>query len=320
MQRVCRVDEGSVKSAGGGPWPPARGSRCAFSVWGSTKAALVHPSTGTYLGAETMPLRLPIATLLITTTLGGCAAFEPAPEDLDAVLHYAWMHYDAGLDEELAQALENAYAAIDGDPHAEPIEGTISDLTPEALEVVGMPGDLDPGVPAGMLLVDTLPCTMDQIAAVLTVDDLAAAYPDEYALLERGYTSDAAAFRGGTDPVGEWATEYHDELLGKAYQRSHLGGGRWVPGVFEHDAIVQRSWLPDPALWPDSTTYYWDQDYQLDLYIDGGDGHLTHLLALWRSVGSESLSSDAEFMQTMILRSKKGWDERTAELCTDGTL
>jgi len=257
---------------------------------------------------------------VLIATLGGCAEFEPAPEDLDAVLHYAWMHYDAGLDEELDQALENAYAAIEGDPDAEPIEGTISDLTREALDTVGMPGDIDPETPAGMLLVDTLPCTMDQIAAVLTADDLGALYPDEYAVLSRSYTRDAAAFRTGAEPVSEWTTEFQDELLGKAYIRTHQGGGRWVPGVFDRDAIVQRSWLPEPAEWPDSSTYHWDQDYQLDLYIDAGDGHLTHLLALWRSVGSESLSSDAEFMQTMILRSKKGWDERTAELCTDGTL
>ncbi len=265
---------------------------------------------------------LAAAALLGSTT--GCAPLDPAPEDLDGLVHYVWGHYADGADGELAGAAVNAHAAVDGDGLTEPLDGTITDLDRAALDAVGMPASADPAAPVGLYRVGLLPCTLDQVERSVVSDELAALYPDLIDACERSYLSDREAYLSREAATLDWESQVEDSLAGTGYTKRVLGGVRRVPAVDDElspwgPVLVTRAWLPEPAVF-EGDDYYWDQDYQVDLYIEQSPGQVLHLLALWRSVGMGAITSENEFMQTMILKARADWDERTAELCEGGEI
>jgi len=250
-----------------------------------------------------------------------CAPLEPAPEDLDGIFHYLWGRFDSGLDEELADASVNAHAAVDGDALTDPVDGTVSSLDREALDAVGMPQDRDPASPVGLFRVGLLPCTLDQVERAVISDQQADLYEDLVDACERSYLEGEDAYLSREVATLSWESLVEDSLAGTGYSKRVMGGIRRVPDLGEDTpwgpALVQRAWLPEPAVF-EGDDYYWDQDYQVDLYLERGPGEVLHLLALWRSVGMGAITSENEFMQTMILKARADWDERTGELCEGG--
>jgi hypothetical protein len=265
---------------------------------------------------------LVVTALLLA--LCGCAPLDPAPEDLDGLFHYIWSHLDEGADEELAGAAVNAHAAVDGGTLAEPLDGTVTDLDRAALETVGMPASADPAAAVGLYRVGWLPCSLDQVERAAISDELVELYPDLIDDSERTYLSDLAAYQSREAATLDWESRIEDSLAGTAYSKRVLGGIRRIPVLDDvaspwGPVLVTRAWLPEPAVF-DGDDYYWDQDYQVDLYLERAPGEVLHLLALWRSVGMGTITSDNEFMQTMILKARADWDERTAELCEAGEI
>ena len=111
--------------------------------------------------------------------------------------------------------------------------------------------------------------------------------------------------------------------MAEHYVMESHGGVRRVPELDAERSphgplLVQRAWLPQPAVWEGDTDYYWDQDYQLDVYWEPTAGETIHVVGLWRSVGMGATTSDHELMQTMILAARRSFDERTEELCAGG--
>ena len=264
-----------------------------------------------------------LAVLVAGPAALGCAPLEPAPEDLDGIFHYLWDRFDEGVDEELAQASVNAHGAVDGDQLAEPIDGTVTALDRDALDAVGMPHDRDPGVPVGLFRVGLLPCTLDQVERATISDDQATLYADLVDACERSYLGDPDAYLSRETATLDWEGQIEDSLAGTGYSKRVMGGVRRVPDLGEDTpwgaVLVQRAWLPEPAVF-EGDDYYWDQDYQVDLYLERRPGEVVHFLSLWRSVGMGTITSENEFMQTMILRARADWDERTAELCELGEI
>ncbi len=260
------------------------------------------------------------AALLALLAGSGCQELDPAPDDLDGLFHYLWTHFDAGLDEELAEAGVHLHAAIDGDALDEPVEGTISDLTREDLDAVAMPADTDAGRPVGLYLLSPLACALADVEAIVTDADQAGLYPDDYDAFARSFEGDPGAFLARDEDRLAWVDEIHDGLMAEHYVMASHGGVRRVPeldaGRSPHGPLlVQRAWLPEPAAWEGDSDYYWDQDYQLDVYWEPAAGTTLHVVGLWRSVGMGATTSDHELMQTMILAAQRSFDERTAELC-----
>ena len=251
----------------------------------------------------------------------GCAPLDPAPEDLDGLFHYLWDHYDEGADEELSDAAVNAHAVVDGDALSDPLDGTVTALDRDALEAVGMPDHSDPSIPVGLFRVGALPCTLDQVERATISDELVELYPDLIDACDRSYLTDVDAYLAGDESTLAWESLVEDSLAGTAYSKRMLGGVRRVPGAGDTTprgpVLIQRAWLPEPAVF-EGDDYYWDQDYQVDLYLERAPGEVLHFMALWRSVGMGTITSENEFMQTMILKARADWDERTAELCEAG--
>jgi hypothetical protein len=254
----------------------------------------------------------------------GCAPLDPAPEDLDGLFHYVWNHLDEGVDGELAGAAVNAHAAVDGDTLAEPVDGTVSGLDRAALDAVGMPQSADPAAAVGLYRIGLLPCTLDQVERAAISDELAGLYPDLIDGCERTYLGDLEAYRSREVATLDWESWIEDSLAGIGYSKRVLGGIRRIPEIDAGASpwgpvLFTRAWLPEPAVF-EGDDYYWDQDYQVDLYLERAPGEVLHLLALWRSVGMGTITSENEFMQTMILKARADWDDRTAELCEAGEI
>ena len=117
--------------------------------------------------------------LLVLATVG-CRKVVAAPTELDAVLHYLWSHAADGSDREVADGLENAFIALDGD-QIELVEGSVSDLTAAEAAEVGI--SLDPAEATGGFVARPVACTMAQIETLLShtaQDEIYDAY-DAYA-------------------------------------------------------------------------------------------------------------------------------------------
>jgi hypothetical protein len=270
-----------------------------------------------------MTRRTCLSAAAALTFFAGCEQLDPAPEDLDGLFHYFWSLHDDGVHEELASGVANADLALAGVDLAEEIDGTLSDLDGDEAALVGMAGDVDPTEAQGLYLVDLLPCTLDQVESITLDEDLGALFADEYALIEREVTSDLASYLDRTTDRATWTTLYEDDLGGADYERSHEGGIRRVPDLGEGlsplgEALLTREWLLSPADFGGGETF-WDQDYQVDVYYERAEGEVVHLMGLWRLVGMGEITSENEFMQTMILRSRSNWDERMAEICVAGS-
>lgn len=130
---------------------------------------------------------------VVALALIGCKKVEPAPEDLDGLLHWFWTHFDDGLDEELADGIVNLHEAVDGDALDEHMDGSISRLDDDEIALVGVT-DRDAGDAFGLFLVNVYDCDLDQLEDILVHLDQDELYDDAYDSYTRSYTSDADAF------------------------------------------------------------------------------------------------------------------------------
>lgn len=253
----------------------------------------------------------------------GCKDVDPAPEDLDGLFHYVWEKYDDGLDEELALAVINAHAAIDGDELSEVQDGSLSAFTRDEMDRVGMRASADPNELAGMYLVDLLPCTLEQLERVITDLDQDQLYEGEYEAYDRRYTSDHDAYAAREEPQLTWDVDITAEFVaGALYEEFIHGGTRYVPAVDEETSpfgpvVLARTWMPDAARF-DNDDYYFTQDYQIEVYYERAPGEVNHLYGLWRHSGFQELNTDDEFLVRQILNALADWDVRTGELCQSG--
>ena len=119
--------------------------------------------------------------------LTACGHVEPAPEDLDQLAHWFWSAYETNDDVELAVAV----ARFDGltADLAEPLRGSLTDLTAEEQATVAVDAPQDPAAAAGMYVVDLLACTLDEVERLIYDPDQDQLHPGVYERYDRVYTS-----------------------------------------------------------------------------------------------------------------------------------
>ena len=260
--------------------------------------------------------RISIASALLL--LGACRAVEPVPEDLDGLVHYLWQRADTGEDADVAEAVDNLHAAIDGDNLEGIVEGLVSSLSVE--EVADLGRDVDPSTATGVVIADWIDCTRPQLEAVLAYEQQDELYVGVYDLYERemlGSGEDFLAER--TDRLG-WDLVYQTSLLGAGYTVNSQTLMRRVASVpTEHGpALVLRAHMTEPATFdnPDSNNYL-DQDYHLEAYWPH-DGGMLHVYALWKDTRMLGFEDEGESTQRIILNNLADWDEGTSQICQEG--
>lgn len=251
-----------------------------------------------------------------------CKAVDPAPADLDALLHYVWDQYDAGTDEQLAEAIVNLDAAVGGGTLVEAFDGSLSRLASEQAEAVGV-SDRDPAAAPGVFLVNTFDCGFDTLEALLSYAAQDELHDGVYAAYSRRFDTPRADWLGAPAGVLSYEVDYTAKLLGVEYTATTLGALRRVPegeGLTPWGrAIAQRVVLPQPADFGGSGGKLMDQDYQLELYWERGDGRVMHAYGLWRQAEyGAGVSMEDEGSQRLLLNGLLDWDDETAESCAEG--
>lgn len=261
--------------------------------------------------------------LLASLSLLACKKVEPAPADLDGLLHWFWQKYEAGEEEELHEGVVNAFDIVDVEALAEEVQdGSISDLDADEAALVGVT-DRDPADAAGMYLLTVFDCDLQTLQEVVAAPDQDALYEGIYDDYERTFTGDDQAYLSGEEDLLAWDVWYAASYLGGSYEAESKGGLRRVPEIDAEvsphgDVVLQRTWMPEPAVWESDGPSY-DQDYQIEVYVDAGEGRVLHLYGLWRQAEYPGgFSSDNESVQRVLLNNLAKWDETTEGHCATG--
>jgi len=233
---------------------------------------------------------------------------EPAPDDLDGLVHWLWDHHGDDADVDWAEGFDNFLAALD--PLEEVLTGDLSDLLAD--QTTGF-SDGDPGVCRGLVMARRMTCTLDALAPVLTALDQDTLYPDVYTAYDRAYTSELEAFTSGESATITWEVQASAELLGVTYTETLLGGLHRVD-TDDGQALMARTWMPGPATW-DADGWTWTQDYQIELFLEPEPGTLWHVYGLWRDMDLGGLTMDNDGVASTTLDSMADWDDQTAQLC-----
>lgn len=260
--------------------------------------------------------------LVAALSMSGCKKVEPAPAALDDLFHFYWQRIDGGTDEELAEALVNLHAAIDGDTLEDPVDGTVSDLTRAEADLVGVPAD--PSLAAGIFLANTFACDWGQLEEILSYGEQDELYEGVYNHYTRTFAADRDAWLAGQPDRLEYVLTYESVVLSSTYNASADGTLRrvdrpdpeWSPfGTF----LVQRSVMPEPGAFEEGSSKSMDQDYQLEVYWSPEDGRILHAYAMWRQADwGAGIDSDSETAQRVLLNNLVAWDQDTESLCADG--
>jgi len=247
----------------------------------------------------------------------GCRGVDPAPEDLEGLLHYLWQKYPEGSDAELVDALENLDLAVDGAELEDTLDGATALLTDEEVALAGLDREVDPSETAGVFIVDPFPCDIDTAETILisTEQDVLYDVFDDY---ERQYTTDLDAYLDRETPRLLWEVTYTTTIPLAGPYTADLAGGVWrIPDSPFGDFLLTRSVLVEPAVFERSDGVF-DQDYRIELYYGPRDGTVIHVEALWRHMHAGLANTDSESVQRFILNSLEDWDDQTADWCENG--
>lgn len=271
--------------------------------------------------------------VVLLVCLVGCKKVEPAPTDLNGVLHALWAGYEADDDatiEANATVLEqitNEHALLDA-----AVDGTQERFTADELAVVDLhapPDDdgswtlPDPALARPIFMVNRFSCAMDQLERVLIDLDQMGLFGG-YDAYSRTYTSSADDYLAGTVPDLTWQAVIQASypIAGK-YEETLDGGVRRVALSAESpfagpEALLARTWLPFPATNLDGAIDF-RQDYQLELYLPWGDGEIIHLYGIWREIGLGALGSmESDAVARVTLNNLATWDDKIEVLCAEG--
>lgn len=265
--------------------------------------------------------------ILPVLLLAACKHPVEAPADIDGLAHYFWSEYDQGSDEDLGAALANLDVALQGlstdrlgaatDYQTESMNAEITDLSTEEAAIV-LPGDSrDPAEARGMLVVNPLPCTVDQVERFtydLAQDEL---YPDAYTAYDRAYTSDFDAYVARQAPQLTWTVDLHAATAGVNYEEHLLGGIRYVPAVEGEGFgpfVINRTWLTEPAIF-ESGDYSFDQDFQLEVQYENPAGNVIHFYVIWRQAEYFGMTEENDGLMNLQINGLLDWDDDTAALC-----
>lgn len=252
-------------------------------------------------------------SLLLWISLTGCRGVDPAPADLDGILHWFWDHGDSSDVEEFAASVATLHE-VSGAALTEAVDGEVSRLSAEQTEAFGVAAD--PANAAGIFLLNPYACTASHLERVLihlAQDEL---YEGVYDRYDRSYLSDEGAYLDrSTDRLG-WEVDIEAAILGSGYSE-HIEGTIRAVDTPTGPALLTRTWLTEPATF-EGGNKSWPQDWQLELYYEPEPGRIVHLYGMWREMDLGSgLSMDSGGVQRVTLNNLADWDRQTEVLCAE---
>ena len=245
---------------------------------------------------------------MLLTLLFSCSV-DPAPEDLDGLVHWLWDHHADEDDPGFEEALANLHTALD--PLEQSLTGDLTDLSAEQTDGYS---EEDPALARGLMLANPFSCTLTDLAPILYALDQDTQYPDAYTDYDRRYTSDLDAFTSGEVDRITWEVTASAEMMAVAYSEDLIGGLREIPEDLGGPALVAWTWIPEPAVFEDDSRS-WSQDYQVEAWIEPVPGELWHVYGFWRQLELGGLDMDNDGVASTTLDGMADWDDQTEALC-----
>jgi hypothetical protein len=255
--------------------------------------------------------------VLVAAGAVGCQAPDPAPTELDELLHFFWSEYGADTDQRLSDGVRNLRRAWEEDTDGQGTEGSATVLSSVEVAQVGMDPQIDRSSLFGAFLFVELPCELAQIEALYLFPDQRLLFPDSYDAYERDYGAGADCFDGGGCHRIWWTIEVETRMAGLIRSTYSLESGlRRLPATDQLDEVLMsRTHMPEPAQVGDGGGAFFDQTYQIEVFHEHRAGATLHLYGIWNSGGLGSVGSGGAFWQQQYLDGIRDWDARLAELC-----
>lgn len=262
----------------------------------------------------------------------GCAA-EEAPAGLDDLSRFIFDRVApadglelAAQETEIRDAVLKLREEFEGQAvtYESPFTGTLSDLGRESvvdLEGVGDRAD-DVGIAQGFGLANFARCTLQQEVNLVTSNRAIEIHPDVYESYAKDFDEDPAAFRAGDVNSLTWRTTYKiaQPPVGSAYEAKLRAIGRRVPAAGDIGNIfMTRVHLLEPAAF-DGDGSSFELDFQTEIYVDNGDGTLSHFYGMWRRMVLGPVDSSSELFIGQTLSGFVDFENRVEAACADGTI
>lgn len=230
---------------------------------------------------------------------------DPAPEDLDGLVHLFWAEFDSADGERLAEAAANL--------PVEPSDGEITRLVADEIEHVATDpvetAEVDVSKARGWYVSTRYECTLDALEPILYELDQASQYPDAgYDSYTREYTTPLDDFTSGASETLSWDVVIEGAYLNTGYTEHLLGGLRR-----SGDVLMARTWIPEPVVFEEGSDWSWPQDYQIEVWIEDGS-ELVHLYGIWREL-DVGITTENDGLVNTTMDGMRDWDDATAELC-----
>jgi hypothetical protein len=270
-------------------------------------------------------LRL-LALLALLSTMMACKGPEPAPAELDDVLQFMWLRFNANdgddkaiQDAELRDAVIRLDAAV-GDL-SEPKQGLLQDPT---VAMATRVGQSDPGdeliLSQGMYIANITGCSIAQNIELTLATNADELRPTTYLDYSKVHSTDADAFESGASDAQEWQTTYVVKPITEAYTANITGRARRVRANNAEDSpfgdlFMTQVVLNEPATFDsEGTSSKFTLDYQLEVYWEK-DGAVRHAYAIWRRMALGITSSQDQIFIDTQLDGMLDWEKDADEMC-----
>lgn len=226
-----------------------------------------------------------LAWLLLLAPLGGCAkARDPAPQDLDGLLHYVYRHYEGP--DALQEAMGNLGPWLDttGRTDAASEGYRLTPLTEQDVADIDRPeGDLVDAKGVAVAAVSTWP--VEPHAEITLQADQIYNDPHSYSVYDRSiYEGDPPSFleREGTVRT---LNDIDKTKVGVTIPYTLYKDFTWVNLDDTHHAIVARSWIQDGSCGSAGSNCL-NQSFSIDLWYASDDVDTVRMTATWNDVTS----------------------------------
>jgi hypothetical protein len=245
-------------------------------------------------------------------------AAQQGPEEVTLQARALWKFYEKGSDGTVKSAIED----VDGVTTrvgSLPIQVKIGNLTADDLALVGKTND--PALAQGMLLVDDLDCSLDQVTKLAVAKNQTDLYPGLYDAYTRTYVTAVQDFLAGKSPTVVWKTNYTASAVSRTYDSVLTGSVRLVPGANPHGGpvLLARTVLDAPAVFTKGGDADFNQDYQVELFYELAPNKVRHFYALWREFRISGLTAESDLYVNLVLGNLRDFDIRTSKICRDSS-
>ena len=249
----------------------------------------------------------------------GCQAPPEAPEDLNELSTYLFVHFEDEDPQELALGLDNIYTFFQGVDLTVGYADrsyTVDALTEEFTGDVTHPGrDAQAQTPVGLVAASAY--TPTDHTTVILLDDQTPVEPNSPNLYDRAFTdpTDASCFadRSCTVEVVRTMNDIYKENAFMSIPYDMHKDYRWVE-MGEADsgewAVLARSWCEEEAIGDDGNTEI-NQSFSVDVFLpDGSEG--IRYMALWsestiEGVGEEVIAGTVKLGMNQMFEATDEW-------------